>query len=159
MNLNASPETIRAIAEMFKLASFFDDRIGHADQGRIAAWSEQVQRHELGREDLLDGLQKFYDGPSQHAIGIGDLIQNARACRRDRNEREDDRQREERAAAREQLAAVDAESLAAAVMLGPTSTTPRLDVARNALQNTTGREDSVAAIREFCAAKREAAKR
>ena len=78
MNLNASPDTVRAVTQVFKLAGILDDRVTHPDKARIAAWSEQVQRHGLAESDLLDGLQAFYDGPSERAIQIGDLIHHAR---------------------------------------------------------------------------------
>jgi hypothetical protein len=96
--INATEETLRAVAETLKLAALLDDRVAQPDKARIAAWAEQVQRHNLSREDLLTGLQAFYDGPSDHAITIGDLIHQARHAKRDRTERESDEEREARQA-------------------------------------------------------------
>ena len=87
-NVTATTEDLTNAAEALKLAAILDDRAPKADKARITGWGEQIHRHHLGREDLLDGLQRFYDSPSDRAIAIGDLIAHARACRRDRTERE-----------------------------------------------------------------------
>jgi hypothetical protein len=156
MNLDATPQTVRAVAEVFKLAAFLDDRIAAPDPGRIAAWAEQVQRHNLAESDLLNGVQGFYDGPSSHAIGVGDLIQHARQCRRERREVEHD------AAIEAQEAAGDAkavEAIASVTVTGPTKhRTPRLEAAEIALQGAVDKESAMAAIREYFAAKAEARK-
>lgn len=90
MSINASPETVAAVAETLKLAALLDDRITPSDKARIAAWAEQIHRHNLSRDDLLDAVQAFYDQPSAQAIGVGDLIKHARTIRRDRLNRDDD---------------------------------------------------------------------
>ena len=83
--INASPDTVRAITKTFQLAGILDDRCAQPDKARIAAWAEQVERHKLHESDLLDGLQAFYDSPSERAIQIGDLIHHeARALERKR---------------------------------------------------------------------------
>lgn len=96
MNLNASPETIRNVAEAMQLAQLLDDRTAHADKARIAAWAEEVEPFRLDRSDLLDAVRMFYADPRDRAIGVGDLIGAARAIRRDRTERESDFQRKAR---------------------------------------------------------------
>lgn len=156
MNLNASAETIRNVAEMFKLASFLDDRLAAADQGRIAAWSEQVQRHNLTRDDILDGLQAFYDQPHQHAIGVGDLIHHARIAKRARLDREDDAARERLEAKSDLKAADDVAFTAAAISGRVKHRTPRLEAAEALLQTCQGKRAAVEAIREYGAALREA---
>lgn len=96
MKLDASPETIRDTTEALKLAALLDDRVANADPLRIAAWAEQVARNRLTREDLLSGLQDFYDGPSQYPIGIGDLVSHARRHKRDRLEKDTEAEAEAR---------------------------------------------------------------
>lgn len=159
MNLNTSAETLRAVAKVFQLAAILDDRVAQPDKARIAAWAEQVDRHGLDQSDLLDGLQAFYDGPSERPIQVGDLIHHARIIRRDRTEREEADQLAQRRADHDtKVAADDARGLAAAVTFGPTLSTPRLEAARDALQCVTDRESALAAMREFSEAKAEARK-
>lgn len=160
-DLTPTPETIRAVAETLKYAAMLDDRIAGADQARIAAWSKQVQRHPgLTREDLLDGLQKFYDGPSERAIGIGDLLAHSRVCHRDRIEKEDAEIRDIRREELDAKADEDAtQEVAATVVLGPVKAkTPRLFEAEHELQRCHGKQEALAAIREYAAAKAEAKK-
>jgi ferric-dicitrate binding protein FerR (iron transport regulator) len=88
VNLDATPETVQNLAEAIKLAALLDDRVTHPDKARMAAWAAQTHRHRLAREDLLDGVQAFYDHPAEHAIQIGDLIRNARIAKRDRLDRD-----------------------------------------------------------------------
>lgn len=159
MKLDATPETVAAVAEVFKLAAFLDDRIAQPDKARLAAWAEQVQRHKLTESDLLDGVQAFYDTPSERAMQVGDLIHHARAVRRERRERE----READLAAAEKVvdkkAADDMTGIATDFTLGPAlNRTPRLNAAQTALQCAVDRETAVAAMREFSAAKAEARK-
>ena len=157
MNVTATTEDLTNAAEALKLAAILDDRAPRADKARIAGWGEQIHRHHLGREDLLDVLQRFYDSPSDRAIAIGDLIAHARACRRDRTEREDDAAREDRRAAQDALA--DTQAVVAAVPFGPTGRkTPRLIEAESALQSVTCKREAVDALREFFDAKTEARK-
>lgn len=160
MNLNASADTLRAVAKVFQLAAILDDRVAQPDKARIAAWAEQVERHGLTQPDLLDGLQAFYDGPSERAIQIGDLIHHARIVRRDRTEREEaDLLAQRRAGHDAKAAADDMRGLVAAVPMGPVaSRTPRLIAAEAALQCVTDRTSAMAALREFAAAKAEARK-
>lgn len=161
MKLDASPDTIRAVAEALKLAAILDDRVAHADAARIAAWSEKVETHNLEREDLIAGLQNFYDSPMQHPIGIGDLIHYGRSARRDRTEREDEEIREIRRETQDAKADADeAHAIAAGFVGGPVKArTPRLRSAEAALQSCQGKRESQDAIREFFDAKRAAGKR
>jgi hypothetical protein len=104
MNIDASRDTIRAIGAAIKLAALLDDRVAQPDKARIAAWAEQVQRHRLTEQDLLDAVQDFYDRGQDRAIGIGDMVDHGRARKRARLEREPDEQREARQAEREAMA-------------------------------------------------------
>jgi hypothetical protein len=85
--IDASPETIRAVGKAMQLAALLDDRCANVDKARIASWAEQVERHQLTKTDLLDGVQRFYDGPTNRPIQVGDLITHARAVRQDRSDR------------------------------------------------------------------------
>lgn len=153
MNLNASPDTVRAVTQVFKLAGILDDRVTHPDKARIAAWSEQVQRHGLAESDLLDGLQAFYDGPSERAIQIGDLIHHARIVRRNRLDKEVDDERDTRRSAVDAKAADDLRALTAEAISGRVNDTPRVKAARAALDDCRGKAESQAAIREYFDAK------
>lgn len=157
--INASQDTVRSITKVFQLAGILDDRCSQPDKARIAAWAEMVERHKLTEPHLLDGLQAYYDGPSDRAIQIGDLIHHSRQIRRDRNEREAEHQREQRAAITDTKAADDMRILAAGIPLGPTKNrTQRLTDAEAALQCCTNKRESITAIREYFAAKTEARK-
>ena len=96
MNLNATPETIRAVAEALKLAALLDDRTGNADKARIAAWAEQIEPYKFPLDDMLNGVRAYYAGPTDRAIGIGDLIHHAKQARVDRTAKEPRETREAR---------------------------------------------------------------
>jgi hypothetical protein len=152
--INASPETVRAITQVFKLAGILDDRCSQPDKARIAAWAEQVERHKLTENDLLDGLQAYYDLPSERAMQIGDLIQHSRKVRRDRNEREAEVERNRRAELLSVKASDEVRSLTAGVVLGPVKKrTKRLAEAERALQCVTNKREAIAAISEYFEAK------
>lgn len=157
--IDASAQTIRAVAEAMQLAALMDDRMGHSDDARVAAWSEQIERHKLTKADLLDGVQAFYDNPSDRAIQVGDLIHHARKVRRDRNEREAEAERERRAEVLSVKASDETRALAAGVVMGPVKKrTERLIAAEKALQCVTNKREAIAAIGEYFAAKTEARK-
>lgn len=159
MNVDATETELRDIAETLKFAAILDDRAPRADKARIAAWAEQIHRHNLHRDDLLNGLQKFYDEPRDRAIGIGDLISLGRHCKRDRVEREAEQSRESRQSEFDRKAdADDAHTISAAFIGGRVKPTPRLETAREGLQTCHGRAESLDAITEFFDAKRDAAK-
>lgn len=157
MKVNATEAELTTVAEVLKLAAILDDRAPAADRARIAAWAEQIHRHRLERSDLLDGLQAFYDGPSERAIGIGDLVHHGRHAKGNRTDKERDEQRDDRQQAFDIKAADDIGAVAAAVLSGPTKVrTKRLEAAERALHCTVDKQTSVDAIREYLAAKREA---
>jgi hypothetical protein len=157
--IDAEPHTIRAVAEALQLAALLDDRVGHTDDARIAAWGEQIQRHRLERGDLLNGVQAFYDSPSERAIQVGDLIHHARRERRDRNDREAEAERERRAELLSVKAADDIHALTSGAVMGPvTNRTERLIKAENALQCAVDKRTAQEAVREYFAAKTEARK-
>lgn len=158
MKINASPETVRAVTQVFKLAGILDDRVAQPDKHRVVAWSEMVERHKLIESDLLDGLQSYYDSPSERAIQIGDLIHHSKLARRDRCQKEEDEQRREREARYDARAEDDVRALSAAFFAGRVDETPRLKAARAALETCRGRKECGPALAEFFAAKREAAK-
>ena len=160
MNLNASPDTIRAIAQVFKLTAILDDRAAQPDEARVKAWAEQVERHKLIESDLLDGLQAYYDGPSERAMQIGDLIHHAKTARQIRTQTEAQKSIAAQAARGDAKAAADEpRSIAAVAMSGPVDNeTPRLQQARTGLRTCHGKHESMAAIREYFAAKKDAQK-
>lgn len=160
MNINATPDTVRALTKVFQLAGILDDRCAQPDKARIAAWSEQVQRHNLIETDLLDGLQAFYDSPSERAIQIGDLIHHARHAKRGRLDKEADQIREQRQREHDTKAADQIHAIAAAAFTGPTKNrTPRLVAAENGLQCAVDKRTARESIAEYFAAKREASGR
>jgi hypothetical protein len=159
VKLNATEADLHAAAEALKLAAILDDRAPNADKARIAAWAEKFHQHQLHRNDLLDGLQVFYDAPSERAIQIGDLIHHARQVRRDRNEREEAKERERRGESHDIKAADEMGAVADLVIAspnGPVVKTKRLIAAENRLQTCTNKHEAIEAIREFFAAKTEA---
>ncbi|OBG72059.1 MULTISPECIES: hypothetical protein [unclassified Mycobacterium] len=151
--LNATADDVRNTAEALKLAAVLDDRVTAGDKARIAAWAEQIHRHNLIRSDLLDGLQAFYDNPSANAIQIGDLIQHARIVKNRRLERESDAERDARRELADTKAADMTHALAGAALTGPTKNrTARLERAEMGLQVCEGKTESIAALREYFAA-------
>lgn len=155
--INATPETVRAVTQVFKLAGILDDRVAQPDKHRIVAWAEQIQRHRLIEGDLLDGLQAYYDAPSDRAIQIGDLIHHARYARRSRLEREAEAEAEQRYARNDAKAErEEMRQISAAFISGRVNDTPRLKAAREALEDCRGKAECKAAIEEFLAAKSEA---
>jgi hypothetical protein len=154
--INASPQTVRDVAQAMQLAALLDDRVGHTDDARVAAWAEQIERHKLTKSDLLDGVQAFYDSPSERAIQVGDLIHHSRKIRRDRNEREAEVERERRAELLSVKASDEVRALAAGVVLGPVKNrTKRLEEAEKALQCVTNKREAAAAIGEYFAARKD----
>jgi hypothetical protein len=157
--LNATEAELRAVTEVLKLAAVLDDRAPSADKPRIAAWAEQVHRHKLAREDLLDGLQAFYDSPSDRAIQIGDLVYRARIAKRDRLDKEADEQRDDRQQLFDTKAAAENHVLARDFDFSPNvQRNPRLIAAENSLRCAVDKHSAVEAMREFFAAKHEARK-
>lgn len=112
MNLNATPETLRAVAKALQRAGFLDDRIGQPDKARLAAWAEQIQPYQFTEDDMLDGVGRYYSGPVDRAMGIGDLIHHSKQARVDRTSSETREQREARQEALSAKAAEDFEALA-----------------------------------------------
>lgn len=161
MKINASPETVRNTTEALKLAALLDDRLARADDARIIAWAEKLEKHKLTRDDILDGLQAFYDNDPHardRAIGIADLIHHARIVKRHRLDKEDEIERDRRRAEWAGKAAPDeVQAIASAFVPGkPKKTTPRLEAAAAAMDCCHGREESMKAMREFFEAKAEA---
>jgi hypothetical protein len=160
MNLEATNTEVLAVAEALKLSALLDDRAPRADAGRIAAWAEQVHRHRLGKADLLDGVQNYYDNPSDHAIQIGDLIFHARQCRRNRPDPEPPIRRgtvptESRGTVRPEPGALfDTEEVAIGPLTGDPS--ERLEHAKAALQTVTTQREARQAIAQYIAARRSA---
>lgn len=156
MNISATPETVRAVTEVFKLAGILDDRVAHPDKARVIAWAEQVQRHNFTEPDLLDGLQAFYDSPSERAIQVSDLIHHAQTVRRARHSRESDQRHKVIAEAGDRKTADDLASIASVFVSGSVPRTARLDAAETALQTCVDKRTAIEAMREFFAAKAEA---
>lgn len=159
MNVSASPETIRAVAEAMQLAAVLDDRAPRPTEPRVAAWAEQAERYRLQRSDMLDAIQAFYDEPRDRAIGIGDLVHHGRRIKRDRLDREEDAAHQARQQSLDIKAADETRALAQAIPFGPTTNrTDRLEAAERALQCCTTKSEAQQAIREYFAAKTEARK-
>jgi hypothetical protein len=157
MNIDATETDLRAVSEVLKLAAILDDRAPAADKTRIAAWAEKVHKHRLQRDDLLDGLQAFYDEPRDRAIGIGDLLAHARRIKRDRLDREADAERDRRRAELDPKAVDEMQMFAAGVVTGPSSVmTDRMVAAERGLQCAVDKRSAQESIREYFAAKREA---
>jgi hypothetical protein len=158
VNINATEEELRTAAEALKLAAILDDRAPAADKPRVIAWAEKLHDHQLVRCDVLDGLQAFYDSPSERAIQIGDLVHHARQVRRDRNEREEQAELDARREFVDTKAADEVHGIAAGFVAGPVKNkTPRLIAAEAALQCAVDKRSAQDDIAEFFAAKREAA--
>lgn len=160
MTINASPETVQAVTDVFKLAAALDDRVAQPDKARIIAWSEQVQRNRLTASDLLNATQDYYDARSDRPIQVGDLIHHARLIRRDRL----DRNPPSSTSVTTGTEVLDIEVLALITGSVGTAETPtttpttrdpveRYERAKAALQTCYGKAQSQAAIREFYAAK------
>ena len=161
MNVNATQEELEAIAEVLKLAAILDDRAPKADKARIVAWAEQIHPHKLCTDDLLAGLQSYYDSPSERAMQIGDLIHHAKTARQIRTSKESAAERERREDARDEAMkprAAETRAIASGVVFGPVPHTDRLAAARDGLHACVDRKTAMAAIREYHAAKREARK-
>lgn len=112
MNLNATPETLRAVSKALALAAVLDDRVAQPDKARIAAWAEQIDPYKFTEEDMLEGVSGYYSGPVDRAIGIGDLIHHSKLARVERTAREPREVREARQEALAVKAAEDFEALA-----------------------------------------------
>lgn len=82
MNVNASPDTIRAASAALGRASLFDDRITDSDAGRISAWAEALEDFKFDQADLLAAVTKHYQAQDAPTIRVGDLIASAREIRR-----------------------------------------------------------------------------
>jgi hypothetical protein len=156
MKTDASPETIGIVGEALKLASLLDDRVAQPDKARVLAWAEQLEKYQLLRKDVLDGLQQFYDSPRERAIQVGDLIHHARVQKRLRLEKQEAEDVAQREAASEAKAEDDIKAVTAGFLMGRVKDTPRLRAAREALQNCRGRRECGPAIAEYNAAKAEA---
>ncbi|ASR86434.1 hypothetical protein SEA_VENTI_61 [Mycobacterium phage Venti] len=158
LRINASIETIEAVTQVLKMAAILDDRVSQGDPARLGAWAEQVERHKLNESDLLDGLQAYYDAPSDRAIGIGDLIHHARQARRQRTQAEGLDGLERRQAELDATKPAPEPVVALPGFVGGqvTNRTPRFEAAEQALQECHGREECRAALVEYFAAKREA---
>ena len=161
--LNATTEGIAGVGEALKLAALLDDRVGQPDKAKAAAWAEQVARHPgLTRDDLLDGVQAFYDQPHDRAMAVGDLISHARRLKRDRLAREDVAVQQARIDRNAQKALEDISAEFHDTVAGGGHLrvdTPELVQARDGLQTCQGKADSIAAIKAYLAALGEAPRR
>lgn len=162
MKIDATKETTRAVADALELASLLDDRAPHPSPSRIAAWAEQIQRHNLTRDDLLDAVQMFYDQPHERAIGVSDLVHLGRSIKRDRLDRQPPQpiqpHLDNDTTGTDSAALIDTATLEIGSLRHTErpNTTPRLDSARQALQTCHGATQSREAIREYLTALRDA---
>lgn len=87
-DIAASPATIRAVAAALGRARLYDDKLGGADEGRIAAWAEVVDQYDLDQEDLIAGVVSYYSTNREgRVMQVADLVRHARAHRVDRSDR------------------------------------------------------------------------
>lgn len=87
-DIAASPATIRAVAAALGRARLYDDKLGNADEGRIAAWAEVVDQYDIDQSDLLAGVTAYYStNPGGRVMQVADLVRHARAIRCERDER------------------------------------------------------------------------
>lgn len=85
----ASQASVRAAAAAWSRARIYDDKLGDPDKARLAAWAESVDRWQLDTPDLLEGVNRYYEGCTDgRTIGIGDVLNHAREIRRQRAENE-----------------------------------------------------------------------
>lgn len=100
-----------AAAALAKCAAY-DPWFPQPNRATVDAWAEQIERYELGADDVLKGVAKMYaDNGSGFRPLPKDLTDAARAIRRERCERETDTEREARENARD--AQLDARTLRA----------------------------------------------
>lgn len=75
----------------------YDPWFPKASQAIVDSWAEQISRYQLELPDVLDGVAKMYaDNGSGFRPLPKDLVDAARAIRRDRAERESDAARRAR---------------------------------------------------------------
>lgn len=75
----------------------YDPWFPKASQAIVDSWAEQVEKYQLGVEDVLAGVTKMYsDNGSGFRPLPKDLTDASRAVRRDRTERESDAERQAR---------------------------------------------------------------
>lgn len=85
----ASEASMRGAAAAWSRARIYDDKLGDPDNARLAAWAESVERWRLDIPDLVEAVQRYYEGCTDgRTIGIGDLMHHARESRRQRAESE-----------------------------------------------------------------------
>lgn len=111
--IKASAETIRSVATALGRARLFDDKLGGSDEGRIAAWAEAADPHQLSKEDMLAAVTAYYGAVSGRAMQVADLISYGRQIRRDRGMEEPDAARDARQKALEAKVREDVAELAA----------------------------------------------
>lgn len=153
-----SASAIAATTEVLELASLLDHRVPTPDKARVMAWSRQIDRHGLPRDDMLNAVQEFYDRPSPDPISVGDVIDGARRIKRNRLDREDEHQREQRQLRLDRKAADEVRAITTAVVMGPSPRTDRIEAAELALQCCTTKTEAQQAICEYFAAKTDARK-
>lgn len=85
----ASQAAMRGAAAAWSRARIYDDKLGDPDNARLAAWAESIERWRLDIPDLVEGVNRYYEGCTDgRTIGIGDLMHHARESRRQRAESE-----------------------------------------------------------------------
>ncbi|WP_067891284.1 hypothetical protein [Nocardia vaccinii] len=88
-DIAASDSAMRAAAAAWSRARIYDDKLGDPDTARLAAWAESIERWKLETPDLLEAVNRYYEGCTDgRTIGIGDLLHHAREVRRQRAESE-----------------------------------------------------------------------
>jgi hypothetical protein len=141
-------------AAVYQRCNHFDPYLPPLSPDLARAWGALFEKHRHSEADLLAGVETVYD---EHGSGYrplpADIIAATRRIRQDRYDRSDIHQRGAHEAICDAKGADTLKGIATGVITGPTASTPRLEAAKEALQTCHGRRESMAAIREYFAAK------
>jgi hypothetical protein len=136
-----------------RTAPRMDDREAALATSRI--WADLFDGCNLSTDELIAAVKKRAKVIPE-APEPADIIRVARATRAEQGERESDDEREARQDALERKIAPEVKAITRATTFGPARSTPRLNTARDALQNCDGKRQSQEAIHEYLGALREA---
>jgi len=136
-----------------RTAPRMDDREAALVTAKI--WAELFDEFDFSASELIAAVKKrakvLPDAPEP-----ADILRVARATRAERGERESDDEREARQDALNRKIAPEVKAITRATTFGPARSTPRLNTARDALENCDGKRQSQEAIHEYLGALHEA---
>jgi hypothetical protein len=146
-------------AAVYQACTTYDQYLPQLSADVARSWAKTFAYYDLTAATLLAGVDRVY---AAHGAGYrplpADIARAARDIRKDRAERETPSELDARHTGWESKAADDIRSIATGFVPGPVEPTERLRAAEEALQSCYGKRESIAAIREFFAAKTEARK-